>query len=757
MKYIGRITATFPFFIISLWLLQHTYRENGIMLFIISALLAILGNIAAWILGGQYDKARFYYQELLISQKELQGQKEFLQQIFDSVDATIWSNDILNQRIYVSKGIEKLSGFTVEQFYSDYSFWTKIFHPEDSQRALDFYNKVLSGESSELEVRFINVHGEAVWVYLSGTPIKDNSGEVIKINGVVVDISSRKKTEAELQESESRYRSVVDLSPNMILIHQNDRIVYGNNATVQLLGVNHYSELLGRPIYDFLDPSEKNKAIRRIKEIQTHSIASEYAEYKIVRPSDGKSIYLEMLGKEINFNGKPAIMIVAIDVTAKKEYQENVRFMAYHDALTGLPNRHRYNEYLEDALKRSQEQKQILGVMFIDLDRFKFINDTMGHDAGDELLKLVSVRLRDSVRDEDLVARLGGDEFAILMEDADEESIRRISNRIIEAFKSPFMIQNKAFYTSPSIGISLYPQDGDDKETLNSKADIAMYLAKKSGKNNFKFYVHEQGSLLDRKFMLEHNLKHAIDHHEFYLEYQPKLELQTEHIYGVEALVRWKHPELGVISPAEFIPIAEESSLIVPLGKWILQEAGKQNKKWYDAGIRVKMAVNVSAKQFEDPHFVDTIHQVLSENQFPPQYLGLEITESVMQNIHQSTLILQELKKLGVKISIDDFGTGYSSLSVLSKLPIDFIKIDQSFVHESTTNPIAASLVKTIVEMGKNLHFELIAEGIEKKEQAEFLIENGCYRGQGYFYSPPLSLAEVELLLYKNQIWPSIE
>lgn len=322
----------------------------------------------------------------------------------------------------------------------------------------------------------------------------------------------------------------------------------------------------------------------------------------------------------------------------------------------------------------------------------------------------------------------------------------------IGAFVPPFIIKNREFHTTPSIGISLYPRDGQNKETLNSNADTAMYLAKKRGKNNYQFYTHEHGDKLDRKFMLEQTLKKAIEQNEFYLEFQPKLELQTENMYGVEALVRWKHPGLGIISPLEFIPIAEESGLIVPLGRWILQEAGKQNRKWYDSGITVKMAVNVSAKQFEDPQFVETVHQVLTEYQLPPQYFGLEITESVMQNIHQSSAIIHDLKKLGVKILIDDFGTGYSSLSVLSKLPIDYVKIDKSFVHESTTNPNAASLVKTIVEMAKNLKFELIAEGIENKKQAEFLIKNGCYRGQGYFYSPPLSPAEVEKVLIKSGI-----
>lgn len=752
MNYIGRLTATLPLIMISIWFLQHTYFDDDYVSFSVIILLSLMGILVTWKLGSQYDKARFYYKELLLSQKELQGQKEFLQQIFDSVDATIWSNDILKQRIYVSKGVEKLSGFTVQQFYDDYSFWMSIFHPEDREKVLEFYETILAGEASSFEARYINVHGEIMWVYLSGSPIfKKNSNEVIKINGVVFDISARKRAEVKLQESESRYRSVVELSPNMILIYQDEIVVYANSAALQILGLNDSSEIINKSIFDFVHPLEKEKAANRILEIKRDKIANGSVEYNIVRPNDGKIIYLEMQGKLIDYNGKPAVLVVAIDVTARKEDQERMKFMAYHDALTGLPNRHMYNEYLETALDRCERNNQNLGVMFIDLDRFKFINDTLGHDAGDELLKLVSERLKESIRERDFVSRLGGDEFAVLLEQVNEEEIRKISTQIITAFSPPFTIKNKGFYITPSIGISLYPQDGQEKEILNSKADTAMYLAKKRGKNNFQFYIHEQGDSLDWSFMLEQKLKHAIENHEFYLEYQPKFNLRTETIYGVEALVRWKQPELGVISPIEFIPIAEEIGLIVPLGKWILQEAGKQHKKWLDAGIRIKMAVNVSVKQFEDPCFVETVRQVLTENNLPAKSIGLEITESVMQNIQQSSMIIQEIKELGLKISIDDFGTGYSSLSVLSKLPIDNVKIDKSFIHESTTNSNAASLVKTIIEMGKNLNFDLIAEGIETKEQAEFLIRNECYFGQGFYYSPPLSAGEVEKLLTKTQ------
>lgn len=341
---------------------------------------------------------------------------------------------------------------------------------------------------------------------------------------------------------------------------------------------------------------------------------------------------------------------------------------------------------------------------------------SMGHEAGDELLKQVAARLLGCVREGDLVSRQGGDEFAILMENSNEEMVREVSDRMIEAFSPPFMIKNKQFFTTPSIGISIFPLDGHDRETLFSKADTAMYLAKKRGKNNYQFFHHEQGNMMERKIFIEQELRKAIETGQFYLEYQPKLDIQTERIYGVEALARWKHPELDSISPTEFILIAEESGLIISLGKWILNEACKQNKLWQELGINIKMAVNVSPLQFEDSNFIETVKQIIKKHQLPAQYLGFEVTESVMKDFQKSSLIIQELKHLGVKISIDDFGTGYSSLSVLSSLPIDLVKIDKSFINDIITNASTASLVKTMIEMGRNLKFELIAEGIEEKQ-----------------------------------------
>lgn len=741
MKYIGRISSIIPILVINIWLLKLTMKSDGVLYFLFSLLLTVLASIITWVLGGQFDKAKFYYHEL-------QKEKENLQQIFDSVDATIWSNNIVEQRLYVSKGVEKISGYSVQQFFEDYNFWLSIFLPEDRPNLDQFYERVLTGKSDYVEARFIHANGKIRWAYVSGAPIKGKDNEVIKINGVVVDITSKKETMERLRESESRYRSVVELSPNLLFIYQDKSLVYANPATTKLLGME-ISELIGRTPFEFIHPTFLEMAISRTKELLQQKRTTDSKEYKIVKPN-GEIAYLELLGKEIPFNGKSAIMVVGTDVTAKKQQQEKIEYMAFHDALTGLPNRYMYNESLEKALERCKQNDLGLAVMFIDVDHFKFVNDTMGHEAGDMLLKKVSERLLENVRDGDLVARPGGDEFTILLENVEERLVRNIAQRIIHAFAAPFTINNKEIYTSISIGVSLFPIDGDDKETLNSKADIAMYFAKKSGKNKYQLF-NEHGDVLARKLQLEQDFRSAIELNEFYLEYQPCVELKTGTVYCVEALVRWKHPILGIIPPNEFIPIMEETGWIVNLGTWVLNKACRQNIEWQKLGINVKVAVNVSSMQFEAENFVAGVKQALLEHKMQADFLEIEITESVMQNVEKSTRIIQELKELGVKISIDDFGTGYSSLSLLSSLSIDHVKIDKSFIDGIISNSNIASVVKKMIEMGESLNFDLIAVGIEVKEQADFLIENGCRYGQGYYFSRPVSPNEIKKLFM--QMW----
>ncbi|RST72528.1 EAL domain-containing protein [Siminovitchia acidinfaciens] len=441
-----------------------------------------------------------------------------------------------------------------------------------------------------------------------------------------------------------------------------------------------------------------------------------------------------------------------LSIRERKHHESKMNYMAYYDQLTGLPNRMKFQSVLREAIVRCKKNDQELAVMFIDLDRFKLVNDSMGHHQGDHFLVKVGERLITSVPANGIVARHGGDEFIILLENTDEESVIEVAQQISNSFMKPFVLNEKEFFTTTSIGISMYPDDGKNENTLMKHAYKAMHLVQKSGYNNFQFFVREDERVLDRKIKIEQGLKKALHKNEFELYYQPQVHLKSKRIVGVEALLRWKHPELGNISPYEFVPVAESTGMIIPIGKWVIQEACKQIRLWQSSGIRIKIAVNVSALQFEDHHFIELVNESLSQNLLPPKYLELEITESVMQKINQSFAIIGKLKNIGIKVSIDDFGTGYSSLSVLSNLPIDVIKIDKSFVHRMMNNTNTASVVKTIIEMGSNLNFELIAEGIETEEQAEFLIENGCHIGQGYLYSRPVTKHEIEKLLNQESV-----
>lgn len=438
----------------------------------------------------------------------------------------------------------------------------------------------------------------------------------------------------------------------------------------------------------------------------------------------------------------------------QQKYIEEIKYITSHDSLTGLPNRYMFNEYLQASLERCEQRNQVIAIMSLDLDRFKVVNDSSGHEVGDCLIKSVAERLKQCIRKEDIIARQGGDEFIVLQEHIDLEQAKQVADKIIQSFLIPFKVGINEFFITPSIGISLYPDDGKDAHTLIKIADKVMNTVKKNGKNNYQFSSHESSEEADtRKLNLEYSLRKAIHNNELFLYYQPQVNLHTGEIKGVEALLRWNHPEYGIISPLEFIPIAEVTGLIVPIGKWVMQTACNQNKAWQKAGLPlVCIAVNVSVLQLKDNGFIQMVKSILQETKLDPNFLNLEITESVMQDLKESQSLLSNLKKIGVKLSIDDFGTGYSSLNVLKSLPIDYIKIDQSFVSDILLNTNTMAIIKMIIDMGKNMKIQLIAEGIENKDQASFLLENGCQLGQGFKYSRPVSSVQIEkLFIIKHQ------
>jgi len=443
-------------------------------------------------------------------------------------------------------------------------------------------------------------------------------------------------------------------------------------------------------------------------------------------------------------------VIVFHDVSAARAMSIQMTHSAQHDVVTNLPNRLLLNDRISQSIALALRQNKSLAVIFLDLDRFKYINDSLGHETGDRLLRSVSKRLLASVRGSDTVSRQGGDEFVILLSGIGHpEDAARSAKKILLSLSAPHSIAGQDLHIDGSIGISVYPEDGKNAETLIKNADTAMYHAKETGRNNFQFFKGDMNLRAVERQSLEGSLRHALEGEQFLLHYQPKVNLDTGEITGVEALIRWQHPDRGLMSPDRFIPIAEDCGLIVRIGRWVLREACRQTREWQDAGwLRLPIAVNVSALEFRDPGFIDSVRTVLQETGLEARYLELELTEGVLMEDGQSTAaVLQELKEMGVRLAVDDFGTGYSSLSYLQQFPIDVLKIDQSFVHHITGNPDDSPIVSAIIDMGKNLKQRVIAEGVETQGQLAFLQAQRCAEGQGYLFSRPLGAAQFTYLL----------
>lgn len=429
--------------------------------------------------------------------------------------------------------------------------------------------------------------------------------------------------------------------------------------------------------------------------------------------------------------------------------------LAHYDMLTGIPNRELFQQLVNKSiiLSKGQARKQF-AVLFLDLDRFKTINDTLGHVTGDILLSAVATRLKESIREKDTVSRFGGDEFTILLRDIKTKvEITKVTERILESFQTPFILNNNEYHIRTSIGISVYPQDGITSEELVKNSDLAMYQAKDLGRSNYVFFKKEFNKQSIDRLNMENNIRKALDNDEFEVYYQPKIKFPSEEIVGMEALIRWFHPEIGEISPSEFIPLAEETGLINSIGKWILREACKQNKKWQDEGLQpIVISVNVSASQFQYGNIIQTVSEVLEETELDGKWLELELTESIFLNEADYIIkTLNLLKKMGIKISIDDFGTGYSSLSYLMRFPIDTIKIDRTFIREIISKSEIQAITKAIITMGHSLQCTIVAEGVENERQNTLLKSYQCDQIQGYYYSPPVSITSAALLLKNGQ------
>jgi diguanylate cyclase (GGDEF)-like protein/PAS domain S-box-containing protein len=561
----------------------------------------------------------------------------------------------------------------------------------------------------------------------------------------------------EVKKSEEKYRLIAENTTDLIEVLDVSGIIqYASPSHEANLGFSPTS-YINHTIFDFIHPDDVVRVHKEFHEfvLTTTTLHIEF-RYK---HRDGDWVFLEAHGRLVIDEDEEvqAIVVDARDITEQKRAEETIYNLAYHDSLTHLPNRRFFLTRLHTALEQAKNDGAILTIMFIDIDGLKKINDTLGHSIGDCLLRNVSERLTHCVRNGDMVARIGGDEFTVLLphnETVDEGL--NVAQNILDAFAQPFELEGHELHVSLSIGISSYPDHGETAEILIKRADAAMYYTKSRMKNNYEIYSEYIDSHSLERLVIENDMRKAIKQNQFQLFYQPKVNSCTGEIIGMEALVRWNHPQRGMISPANFIEIAEETGMIVPLGKWILRTACKQNKEWQDKGYSpFRMAVNLSARQFKRGNLIETITSVLTETGMAAKWLELEITESaIMDSVQDTVDTLNHLKNMGVQVSIDDFGTGYSSLSYLKKLPIDTLKIDQSFVRDLPIHLDDIAIVTAIISMARNLNLHVIAEGVETEEQLSFLQENGCDEIQGYLISKPVPSKEMEKMLEKQPLIP---
>jgi diguanylate cyclase (GGDEF)-like protein/PAS domain S-box-containing protein len=623
----------------------------------------------------------------------------------------------------------------------------------------DFIDAISAPDKSEVAARLRESFATAT-AYVGECPIVGAGGEqrIIRLQGKTEKSADRTRPlmvgtiqdVTDMKQADDHLRllkvAIDSLHIGITMSDVQGRIIYANPAEARMHG-RTTAELIGRRAAEFAPPALRNP---RLPELIDHNDV--WRRESVNVRSNGEEFPVQLASIAVrNDAGRCLGMVTSCeDITHWKEAQERINQLAYFDSLTGLPNRRTFFDMLNKAMALAHREERLVGLIFLDLDNFKDINDTLGHDFGDRFLREVSGKLGEIMRESDTLARFGGDEFIVLLTSLyNQESAAIVARRIQSILSHPFTLDGKQVFSSSSIGIALFPDDGHDSESLFRCADTAMYQAKETGKGTFRFFSSEMNQKIMRRVALESGLRRAIGSSEFFMSYQPQWDLRAGKITGVEALVRWQSPEFGLLMPGEFISLAECTGLIVPLGEWILQTACLQSRKWQEQGYdHLRVAVNISGRQLIQADFIDHARKVIAETGVNPAAIEFEFTESVlMDNAEKAAEALRELKGLGIQLSLDDFGTGYSSLSYLKHFPFDRVKIDRSFVTDVIIDKDDAAIVMAIISMSHSLNLKVIAEGVETLEQMIFLQNHNCDEIQGYYLARPMSAAELDLKL----------
>ena len=716
----------------------------------------VLGTIVGIIIatGAGLAVRRYDFAERDLAEKALlEGENRF-RTLANNISQLAWMADKTGWIFWYNDRWFDYTGTTLEDVVG--WGWKKVHHPDHVRRVVDSITHCFqTGEAWEDTFPLRDRHGYYHWFLSRATPIRDSEGKVSRWFGTNTDISDSKVLEEALFVEKERAQVTLNcIGDAVICTDILGKITLLNLVAERMTGWS-WQEAAGRPlaeVFRIVDGLTRQLAPDPMEMAVVQNRTVELTANCVLLCRDGSEFPIEDSAAPIHNRAGVIIgaVIVFHDVSAARAMSLQMVYSAQHDLVTNLPNRSLLNDRITQSIAMALRNNRSVAVLFLDLDHFKYINDSLGHAIGDQLLQCVSKRLQTSVRGSDTVSRQGGDEFVILLSEITHpEHAATSANKILHSLSLPCSIDGHDLHIDGSIGISIYPADGKDAETLIKNADTAMYYAKENGRNNFQFFTAEMNLKSVQRQSLESSLRRAIERHEFLLHYQPKVNLVTGEITGVEALIRWQQPDRGLVPPAQFVPIAEDCGLILVIGRWVLREACRQACEWQAASLPFKrISVNVSAAEFRDKNFVKRVATTLAETGLDACCLDLELTEGVLMADAESTgAILHDLKDIGVHLAVDDFGTGYSSLSYLRQFPIDVLKIDQSFVRQITADPDDSTIVSAIIDMGKNLKQRVIAEGIETQAQLAFLQAHYCAEGQGFLFSRPLPATELAHLL----------
>ena len=649
---------------------------------------------------------------------------------------------------YISEGARDLFGVSPEEIIKDPNALFDIFTPEYHAT---FRERLLTAAKElkmwDVEASIITREGLRKYTHAIARPSLQDDGSVV-FDGVILDATRIRQAEIMVQH----LGRILDSSSNEVYVFENDELkfVQVNRSALDNLQYTHDELMLMTPMELATDFGDDlfSRFLEQLRSGKQHEIFFESTH----RRKDGTIYPVDITLQISSEQAPPCFVAIVQDITERKRAEDHIRRQASFDALTGLPNRTVFFDHMTLAIAGATRNNNIFAVLFIDLDRFKDVNDSLGHMVGDELLKMVGKRLKTSIRSIDTVARFGGDEFTIILpEISRDHDAAVISEKILERLSTPFTIENQELFVGASIGITIFPEDAKDEITLLRNADMAMYKAKEEGRNTYRFFSPEMSAKVTRRMKMEVDLRRALEGREFFLVYQPIISMKSGQVAGMEALLRWNHPQRGLILPDDFISLAEDTGLIGPIGEWVLETACKQASEWLAGGLpALKLSVNVSNQQLKYGLSSTTIERQLADSSLPPDSLTLEITESlIMDDTGEAMKWLATIRRMGVSVSIDDFGTGFSSLSYLKKFPTDFVKIDRSFMTGLTENPQDQALVKAIVYLANTMGFKVVAEGVETELQLEFMKSLNCDYVQGFHYSQPLSTVEFEQFLKK--------